>query len=217
VQVLQVVSSVAQTLSPILYGAFIVVIWFQLRAARDSLQEVRQEFLAGGRPVVAVHDEFDHGTRAMSLAVENVGQGPAKAIAFEFSRPIQSSDGVVISGLPLFSIGLTSLSPGARITCYWDHLDDLMAFLRENGLEGEDFHVTVTYTDLPGAQYWNTWDIQPAIYEGLRPPTRPAQHADDQAADLTQQVTERPTDPVTRGAEPGERAQAAASSAPEGT
>ena len=183
--VLQVIASVAQTLSPILYAAFIVVIWFQLRAAKESVREVRQEFLAGGRPVVAVHDEFDHGTRGLSLAVENVGQGPAKSISFAFSRPIESSDGVVVSGLPLFSIGLTSLSPGARITCFWDDLDDQMDFLRRNGLEGEDFQVTVTYTDLPGESYWNTWDIQPAIYEGLRPPTRPAQHAQDQAGELT--------------------------------
>jgi hypothetical protein len=98
VQVLQVISSVAQVLSPLLYGAFIVVIWFQLRAARDSLREVRQEFLAGGRPVVAVHDEFDHATRTL----------------------------------------------------------------------------------LPGAEYWNTWDIQPAVYEGLRAPDRPRRHAADQ-------------------------------------
>lgn len=184
-QVLQVISSVAQVLSPLLYAAFIVVIYFQLRAARESVREVRQEFLAGGRPVVAVHDEYDHGTRALSLAVENVGQGPAKSISFAFSRPIESSDGIVVSGLPVFSIGLTSLSPGARITCWWDDLDDQMAFLRRNGLDGEDFQVTVNYTDLTGSSYWNTWDIQPAIYEGLRPPTRPAQHAQDQAADLT--------------------------------
>ena len=180
-QVLQVISTVAQTLAPVLYAAFIVVIWFQLRAARESVREVRQEFLAGGRPVVAVHDEFDHGTRALSIAVENVGQGPAKSISFEFSRPIESSDGVVVSGLPLFTIGLTSLSPGARITCFWDDLDDQMAFLRTNGLEGEDFQITVEYSDLTGSRYWNTWDVQPAIYTGLRPPKRPAQHAQDQA------------------------------------
>ncbi|MHC1560886.1 hypothetical protein ACR9E3_18155 [Actinomycetospora sp. C-140] len=184
--VLQNIASVAQTLSPLLYAAFIVVIWFQLRAARESVREVRQEFLAAGRPVVAVHDEFDHGTRALSLAVENVGQGPAKNISFAFSRPIESSDGVEISGLPLFTIGLTSLSPGARITCFWDDLDDQMTFLRKNGLDGEDFDVTVEYTDLPGARYWNSWDIQPAVYEGLRPPSRPADHAMDQAGEITE-------------------------------
>jgi hypothetical protein len=187
VQALQVISTVAQTISPLLYAAFIVVIWFQLRAARESVREVRQEFLAAGRPVVAVHDEFDHETRALSLAVENVGQGPAKSISFEFSRPIESSDGVIVSGLPLFSIGLTSLSPGARITCWWDDLDDQMTFLRKNGIDGEDFQVTVRYTDLPGAHYWNTWDIQPAIYEGLRSPHRPEQHAHDQAGDSPDQ------------------------------
>jgi hypothetical protein len=181
VQVLQVVSTVAQTIAPILYAVFIVVIWFQFRAARESVQEVRQEFLAGGRPVVAVHDEFDHGTRALSIAVENVGQGPAKNISFAFSRPIESSDGVVVSGLPVFTVGLTSLSPGARITCFWDDLDDQMTFLRKNGIEGEDFQITVEYSDLTGSRYWNTWDVQPAIYEGLRPPKRPAQHAQDQA------------------------------------
>jgi hypothetical protein len=48
VPALETVASVAQTLSPLLYAAFIVVIWFQLRAARESVREVRQEFLAGG-------------------------------------------------------------------------------------------------------------------------------------------------------------------------
>jgi hypothetical protein len=215
VQVLQVISTVAQTLSPLLYAAFIVVIWFQLRAARASVREVRQEFLAGGRPVVAVHDEYDHGTRALSLAVENVGQGPAKNISFEFSRPIESSDGVVISGLPVFSIGLTSLSPGARITCWWDHLDDQMTFLRKNGLEGEDFQVTVHYTDLPGEHYWNTWDVQPAIYEGLRPPPRPDQHAHDQAGESTEIGGAAWTSPPEANGEPA-RAGASTGSA-EGT
>ncbi|GAA4924177.1 hypothetical protein EV188_105247 [Actinomycetospora succinea] len=212
---LQVIASVAQTLSPLLYAAFIVVIWFQLRAARESVREVRQEFLAGGRPVVAVHDEFDHASRALSLAVENVGQGPAKNISFTFSRPIESSDGVEISGLPVFTIGLTSLSPGARITCFWDDLDDQMTFLRKNGLDGEDFQVTVCYTDLPGADYWNTWDIQPAVYEGLRPPVRPRQHAHDQAGEVTESgagAQGSPPEPT------GEPAQVAASTgATEGT
>ncbi|HSK59050.1 MAG TPA: hypothetical protein VK935_08360 [Actinomycetospora sp.] len=40
-QALQVISTVAQTLSPLLYAAFIVVIWFQLRAARESVREAR--------------------------------------------------------------------------------------------------------------------------------------------------------------------------------
>lgn len=177
--VLQIVSSVAQTLSPLLYAAFIIVIYFQLRAARESVREVRQEFLAGGRPVVAVHDEFDHETRALSLAVENVGQGPAKDIDFHFSHPIESSDGVVVSGLPLFTIGLTSLSPGARITCYWDDLDDQMTFLRKNRLAGEDFRVTVSYIDLPGTRTTRPerspgTEEEPSLPDKRGPPTADA-------------------------------------------
>jgi len=128
----------------------------------------RIEFLAGGRPVVAVHDEYDTTTAALNLVVENVGQGPAKDVNFEFSRPIESSDGVVLSGLPLFTVGLTSLSPAAKITCYWDDFADLRGYLRGQGREGYDFEVTVGYSDLTGAVYSNRWDIQPGIYEGLR-------------------------------------------------
>jgi hypothetical protein len=161
-------TNIAQIASPILYAAFIVVIYFQLRSARESVQELRQEFLAGGRPVVAVHDEYDTTTRSLSVVVENVGQGPAKDVNFVFSRALESSDGLVISELPLFTIGLTSLSPAARISCFWDDFDDLMAHLRAQDLEGTDFEVTVRYSDLAGASYSNRWDIQPAIYQGLR-------------------------------------------------
>jgi hypothetical protein len=187
-QILTTVTDVAQVASPLLYAAFIVVIYFQLRAARESVREVRQEFLAAGRPVVAVHDEYDHATDELSIAVENVGQGPAKDISFSFSRPVESSDGAVISDLPLFTIGLTSLSPGARLTCYWDDLHDQLDLLERRGLAGTDFEVTVRYVDLPGARYSNTWDIQPAVYEGLRAPPHPEQHATDQAGEAADTV-----------------------------
>jgi hypothetical protein len=133
--------------------------------------------------VVAVHDEYDHETGTLNLAVENVGQGPAKDISFSFSRPIQASDGVVISELPIFTVGLTSLAPGARLTCYWDDLHDQMQFLRRQGLEGEDFVVYVGYRDLPGTDYSNSWDIQPLVYEGLRQPPHPEEHSQDQAGE----------------------------------
>ena len=181
--VLTLITDIAQVLSPLLYAAFIVVIYFQLRAARESVREVRQEFLAAGRPVVAVHDEYDHDTNALSIAVENVGQGPAKQISFEFSRPIESSDGVVISQLPLFTVGLTSLAPGARLTCYWDDLHSQLDMLKRRDLEGSDFEVTVRYLDLPGTRYSNEWDIQPGIYEGLRSPPHPEQYVKDQAGE----------------------------------
>ncbi|HEY2221367.1 hypothetical protein, partial [Actinomycetospora sp.] len=106
-----------------------------------------------------------------------------KDISFSFSRPIQASDGVVISELPIFTVGLTSLAPGARLTCYWDDLHDQMQFLRRQGLEGEDFVVYVGYRDLPGTDYSNSWDIQPLVYKGLRQPPHPEEHSQDQAGE----------------------------------
>ena len=90
---------------------------------------------------------------------------------------------MVISQLPLFTIGLTSLAPGARLTCYWDDLHAQLDLLKRQDLEGSDFEVTVRYLDLPGTSYSNQWDIQPAIYEGLRSPPHPEQHATDQAGE----------------------------------
>jgi uncharacterized membrane protein YgcG len=187
--VLTLITDIAQVLSPLLYAAFIVVIYFQLRAARESVREVRQEFLAAGRPVVAVHDEYDHDSNGLSIAVENVGQGPAKQISFEFSRSLESSDGVVISQLPLFTVGLTSLAPGGRLTCYWDDLHAQLDLLKRRDLEGTDFEVTVHYRDLTGTVYWNQWDIQPGIYEGLRSPPHPEQHVTDQAGESGDEST----------------------------
>ena len=196
---LDIATSIASIVSPILYAAFIVLIYFQLRSARDSVFEVRQEFLAGGRPVVAVHDEYETTTAALNLVVENVGQGPAKDVNFEFSRPIRSSDGVVLSELPLFTVGLTSLSPAAKITCYWDDFADLLAYLREQGLEGYDFEVTVGYSDLTGAVYTNRWDIQPGIYEGLRshPSTQKPRRTPDGHDTAGRPETEHDTEPST--------------------
>jgi len=158
----------AQIAAPLLYAAFIVVIYFQLRTARASVEEIRQEFLAGGRPVVAVLDEYDSTRAAVQVAVRNVGRGPAKNISFEFSRPLESCDGFVLSELPVFRFGLTSLAPGAGLVCYWDQLDHLLDHLRRQGLLGADFHVQVRYADLIGTDYSHGWDIQPAVYEGLR-------------------------------------------------
>ncbi len=85
---------------------------------------------------------------------------------------------MVISQLPLFTIGLTSLAPGARLTCYWDDLHAQLDLLKRQDLEGSDFEVTVRYLDLPGTPYSNQWDIQPGDLRGaaLPAPPRAARH-----------------------------------------
>jgi hypothetical protein len=83
----------------------------------------------------------------MSLIVQNVGGGPAKDISFEFSAPVESSDGLVLSELPFFEEGLTSLAPEAKIGCYWDTLDNLLPLIKEGKIASE-ITITVRYKDL---------------------------------------------------------------------
>jgi hypothetical protein len=62
------------------------------------------------------------------VAIRNVSEGAARDIEFEFSTPIESSNGFVISDLPYFKYWLDYLSPNGEITCYWDELDSLLPF-----------------------------------------------------------------------------------------
>lgn len=86
---------------------------------------------------------------------------------FEFSAPVQSSDGLVLSELPFFDEGLTSLAPGAKIGCYWDTLDNLLPLIKEGEISS-DITVTVRYKDLNLKPLEHNWDINPRLYEGIR-------------------------------------------------
>ncbi len=101
--------------------------------------------------------------------MRNVSSGPAKDISFEFSAPVESSDGFVVSDLPYFKDGLDFLAPDAdgTVTCYWDRLEDLLPFLKEKGLEG-GISVTTRYRDLAGEHYETEWTLNPSIYKDHR-------------------------------------------------
>ncbi len=77
--------------------------------------------------------------------------------------PVERSDGTVISELAYFKDGLDFLAPGKEITLHWDHLDTLLPFLREEGLEG-GIMVTTRYKDLAGRSYETAWNLDPSIY-----------------------------------------------------
>lgn len=99
----------------------------------------------------------------VDIAIRNVSSGPAKEISFGFSAPVKSSDGTVIFDLPYFKDGLDFLAPDGRISCYWDHLDNLLPLLRQKGLEG-GIMVTTRYKDLAGKYYETTWNLNPSVY-----------------------------------------------------
>jgi hypothetical protein len=163
--------TISQIANPILQTIFIAVIglgyYFTVRATQATVAEMRAEHTAGGgRPLITVSEDYANLPN-ISLIVQNVGQGPAKDISFEFSAPVESSDGVVLSELPFFEEGLTSLAPGAKIGCYWDTLDNLLPLIKE-GKIASDITVTVCYKDLNLNPLEHEWEINPRIYEGIR-------------------------------------------------
>ncbi len=164
-------TTISQIANPILQTIFIVVIglgyYFTVRATQTMVREMREEHTAGGgRPLITVSEDYANLPN-MNIIVQNVGQGPAKDITFEFSAPVESSDGFVISDLPFFEEGLTSLAPGAKIACYWDTLDNLLPAIKE-GRIASDITVKVRYKDLNLKPREHEWDVNPRLYEGIR-------------------------------------------------
>jgi hypothetical protein len=165
-------ASIAQIASPVAQLVFIVVVglgyWYTAKMTRKMIEEMRDERAAMGRPMVIVRTGTER-LPEVQLVVENVGSGPAKGVSFEFSAPLESSDGSVLSELPLFERGLPSLPPATRIDFPWDDdLDRLLAHLREKGASSDEASVTVRYSDLTGNRHEHDWDVTPAVYEGAQ-------------------------------------------------
>ena len=94
-------------------------------------------------------------------------RGAARDITFEFSTPIENSNGFVVSDLPYFKYGLDFLPPHGEISCYWDDLNALIPFLESKGLNS-GIHVVVRYKDLSGASYESRWRLHPFLYKDAR-------------------------------------------------
>ncbi|WP_119067010.1 hypothetical protein [Rubrobacter indicoceani] len=168
---------IAQIAAPILQTVFIVVIglgyYFSIKetqrmakASQDTVEEMRQVRTTGGRPLVTVSEDYE-SLPSLNLVVQNIGSGPARNIRFEFSSDVVSSDGFVLSDLPIFHEGITDLAPQAKIVTYWDRLGNLLPMMKDGRLQRET-SVTVGYEDLLGIAYSHTWAIAPWRYEGIR-------------------------------------------------
>ena len=144
--------------------------YFSVRVSQKSVEEMRAQRLAGGRPMVIVDDNYNN-LPEIDLVIRNMVGGPAMEISFEFSAPVVSSSGFVITDIPIFKNGLSFLSPNGEISVYWDHLDSLLPYLREKGLK-EGISVTTRYKDLAGYSYNTEWHLNPFIYEHRRYVTR---------------------------------------------
>lgn len=164
---LETFAQIAGPVSNFLLGlVFAVGYYLIIKLYRETLKEMQESRLSGGRPQVIVQADYKR-LPEVEIAVRNVAGGAAKDITFDFSTSIESSDEFVVTDMPYFQHGLDFLEPGGEITCYWDSLDELIPSLRKNGLE-DGIVVTTSYKSLGGAPYTSTWRINPLLFEGYR-------------------------------------------------
>lgn len=160
------IAQIVTAVTTVFYAAvFAIGYYLLIKGNRETIREMREQRLSGGRPQVLV--EADYGRLPMVGIVVRVTGGSAKDITFGFSAPIEDSSGFVVSDLPYFKDGMNFLGPGAQVACVWDSLENLVTSLREKGLD-KGIVVTVFYKDLAGESYQTEWRINPLIYEGNR-------------------------------------------------
>ena len=94
--------------------------------------------------------------------------GAVKVITLKLSGSIEDSSGFVLSDLRYLREGIPFLGPDERIRCLWDHIDRLIPYLREKGLQ-EGVAVKVSYKDLPGEAYANRVEDQPPALRKVAP------------------------------------------------
>ena len=161
--ILQDVASIASLLNVAVLG---IGYYFLIKLYHEWLGQRQEEHFAGGRPKVVVTADYSH-LPEIHVVVRNFAHAPAKDVTFDFSAPIEDSDGVVISDLPYFQRGLHFLEPEGRVSRYWDVLSSLAPLLRKKRLE-DGIRVTTTYKDLAGEAYESEWMINPLLFEVAR-------------------------------------------------
>ena len=194
---LEVFSQIAGPVSNFLLGlVFAVGYYLIIRLYGETLKEMREERLSGGRPQVIVQADYNH-LPEVELTVRNVAGGAAKEIAFEFSHDVESSDGFVVTELPYFQYGLDFLEPGGEISCYWDSLEEIIPRLREQGLD-DGILVTTRYKSLGGTPYTSSWRLNPLLFEGYRDTPRKGMEDLVEAVEKLQKHAEPSSQPKER-------------------
>ena len=159
----QIITAATNTLFVLVLAAGYYYTW---RVSQQTLEEMKSQRTSMGRPLVIVQEDYDD-LPEIDLSIRNVSGGAARNITFEFSSPVESSNGFVISDLPYFQNGLDFLPPNGEIDCYWDELYSLLPYLEEKGLR-DGISVTVRYEDLTGASYESYWKLNPFLYGDTR-------------------------------------------------
>ena len=138
--------------------------FFLVRLYREWIHQSKEERIAGGRPMVVVAADYGH-LPEVRVVVHNFIKVPAKEVTFEFSAPVESPGGAVLSELPYFEKGPPFLEPEGEVGCYWGSMPALLSLLNEKGLE-DGIRVATTYKDLASESYESEWTLNPLLFDG---------------------------------------------------
>jgi hypothetical protein len=158
------IAQIVTAITTVFYaGVFAIGYYLLIKGNRQTLTEMREQRISGGRPQVILQGRYDR-LPMVDLVVRNFGGGVAKDITFTFSEPIEDSSGFVVSELPYLKEGMSFLGPGEEVACAWDNLENLARSLREKGHK-RGILVKVRHEDLAGEAYETEWRIDPLIYD----------------------------------------------------
>jgi hypothetical protein len=126
----------------------------QARKARDDQD----------RPQIIVDADYT-GRFMTNIVVRNIGHGMAKNITFEFSAPLEGTNGQDITELPYFKHGINFMAPQTDLPTVWDSYQNVVENLRAKGLT-QGITITSKYEDRNGESYETEWTINPLLLEG---------------------------------------------------
>jgi len=130
------IAQIITTITTIFYAVvFAIGYYLLIKVSRETLKEMREQRISGGRPQVIIEARYDR-LPTVDLVVRNLGAGVAKDITFAFSDPIEDSTGLILSELPYLQEGMSLLGPGEEVACAWDYLDNLASPFGRKGTTG---------------------------------------------------------------------------------
>jgi hypothetical protein len=161
------IAQIVTAITTVFYSAvFAIGYYLMIKGNRQTLKEMREEHLSGGRPQVVIEASLLN-LPIVELVVRNESGGAAKDITFDLPSPIEDSSGFVLSDLRYLREWIPFLGSGEKISCIWDHIDCLIPYLQEKGLR-DGIAAKVSYKDLAGEAYTTEWRLNPPLYAGLR-------------------------------------------------
>jgi len=147
-------AQVLSSLATLVVASGILYQGHQARKARDD----------AFRPQIIVDADYT-GRFTTNIVVRNIGAGAAKDITFEFSAPLESTNGSDITELPYFQNGINFMAPHTDLASVWDSYQNVVQTLRDKGLT-QGITITSRYRDMQGETYKTEWTINPLLLEG---------------------------------------------------